>query len=62
MNEAMANERLSALVAQHRALHEQVDELQRHLYLTPSEQVQVTKLKKLRLAAKDKIAELKRRL
>ena len=55
-HDATANERLDTLVARHRALHQQVDELERHLYLTPSEQQQVTQLKKLRLAAKDRIA------
>ena len=60
MNDPTASERLDALVAQHRALHQQVDELERHLYLTPSEQQQVTHLKKLRLAAKDRIARLRR--
>ena len=62
MDEAMASQRLSELVARHRALDEQVDELERHRYLTPSEQQRVTSLKKMRLAAKDKIAELKRRM
>jgi uncharacterized protein YdcH (DUF465 family) len=60
MNGAMASQRLDALVARHRDLHEQVDELERHRYLTPSERQRVTRLKKMRLAAKDEIAALKR--
>ena len=62
MNEPMASQRLDELVAKHRALDRQVDDLERHLYLTSGEQLQVTNLKKMRLAAKDRIAQLRRQM
>jgi uncharacterized protein YdcH (DUF465 family) len=62
MNHVMATRRLNELVTRHRALHEQVDRLERHLYLTPVEQQRVAELKKMRLAAKDEIASIKRSL
>ena len=62
MNHVMATRRLNELVTQHRSLHEQVDQLERHLYLTPVEQQRVAELKKMRLAAKDQIANIKRNL
>ena len=62
MDHAMATRRLNELVTRHRVLHEQVDRLERHLYLTPVEQQRVAELKKMRLAAKDQIASIKRYL
>ena len=62
MSESMASHRLEELVAKHRALDRQVDDLERHRYLTASEQLRVTNLKKMRLAAKDKIAALRRQM
>ena len=62
MDHAMATRRLNELMTRHRALHEQVDRLERHLYLTPVEQQRVAELKKMRLAAKDQIATIKRNL
>ena len=60
MTQVTADQRLDALVARHRSLHKQVDALERRRYLTPHEQQRVTDLKKLRLAAKDQIAALRR--
>jgi len=60
MTPLTAGQRLDELVARHRSLHEQVDRLEQHRYLTPVEQRQVADLKKLKLAAKDQIAALKR--
>jgi uncharacterized protein YdcH (DUF465 family) len=60
MSDSTASQHLDALVARHRELHAQVDRLERRRYLTPTERQRVTKLKKMRLAAKDKIAALTR--
>lgn len=60
MNEAMADDRLIALEATHRALHSAVSELSRRAYLTPEEQRQVADLKKRKLLAKDAIFALRR--
>ena len=60
MSDSTANQHLDALVAKHRELHAQVDRLQRRRYLTPTERQRVTRLKKMRLVAKDEIAALKR--
>ncbi len=46
------------LVKQHRVFDERLKELGRHAYLTPAEQVEVKELKKLKLAAKDRITDL----
>jgi len=62
MNRATADQRLDELVAKHRNLHDQVDELEQRRYLTPSERQKVACLKKLKLAAKDQIAALRREL
>ena len=62
MDHVMATRRLHELVTRHRSLHEQVDQLEKHLYLTPVEQQRVAELKKMRLAAKDQIAQIKRAL
>jgi uncharacterized protein YdcH (DUF465 family) len=61
MNRATATQNLDALVAEHRDLDEQVDALVQRRYLTPSERRRVANLKKLRLAARDKIAVLLRK-
>lgn len=60
MNRSTAAMDLDALVAKHRDLDDQVDELEQRRYLTQSERQRVTQLKKLRLAARDRIAALKR--
>lgn len=52
--------RLNEAEARHRALDERLQELARHVYLTPEEQVEVAQLKKQKLKAKDEIQELRR--
>lgn len=52
---------LATLIAEHRALDAQVQKLDRRPYLTPAEQNEVRKLKKLKLAKKDLIADLRMR-
>jgi len=51
-------EKLESLVQQHRQWDDRIWELGRHAYLTPSEQAEVRELKKLKLAAKDRIADI----
>jgi uncharacterized protein YdcH (DUF465 family) len=60
MNRARATRDLDALVRKHRDLDDQVDELEQRRYLTPIEQQRVASLKKLRLAARDQIAAIRR--
>ena len=50
--------RMKDLVVQHRKLDRELQYLVRRAYLTPTEQDRVTQLKKLKLSAKDRIAEL----
>jgi len=47
-----------ALEAEHLALETRLAELDRHLSLTAEEQLERAKLKKLKLATKDRIARL----
>jgi len=54
------HERLSVIEARHRELDSRLKEIARHPYLTPAEQVEANRLKKLKLAAKDEIATLRR--
>jgi uncharacterized protein YdcH (DUF465 family) len=51
-------EKLETLVNQHRQWDERIRELGRHAYLTPAEEAEVRELKKLKLAAKDRIADI----
>jgi uncharacterized protein YdcH (DUF465 family) len=51
-------ERVDTLVQKHRQWDERIKELGRHAYLTPAEQAEVRELKKLKLAAKDRITDL----
>ncbi len=51
---------LEALLAEHRALDEKVRELGRRTYLTPAEQQEFSRLKKLKLAKKDLIMDMQR--
>lgn len=62
MKDALADDRLSVLEAEHRALHDAVSQLERRTFLTPDEQRQVTDLKKRKLLAKDQLFALKRSL
>ncbi|MGD8863060.1 MAG: YdcH family protein [Myxococcales bacterium] len=47
------------LERKHRELSQRVEELDSHMHLTPSEQVQVATLKKRKLAAKDELSHLR---
>jgi hypothetical protein len=49
---------IAELTAEHRRLDEQVQQLERRRSLTPTEQIQVARLKKQKLLTKDKIARL----
>jgi len=49
---------LAELTAEHRRLDEQLRLLERRRALTPSEQVEVSRLKKQKLLTKDRIARL----
>ena len=60
MGEPTAWDRLRILETEHGVLKEAVRQLERRAYLTPTEQHQVTEMKKQKLAAKDRIAALKR--
>ncbi|MCC6554250.1 MAG: YdcH family protein [Polyangiaceae bacterium] len=54
-------QRLSLVEARHRELDARLKELGRHAYLTPAEQIEAAELKKMKLLAKDEIADLRRR-
>lgn len=47
-----------ALVEEHRILDEKLRELDRKVYLLPDEEVERKRLQKLKLAKKDKIAQI----
>ncbi|MGE0548642.1 MAG: DUF465 domain-containing protein [Kofleriaceae bacterium] len=49
---------LAQLTAEHRRLDEQVQLLERRRSLTPTEQAEVSRLKKQKLLTKDRIARL----
>ncbi|MCX5747025.1 MAG: YdcH family protein [Proteobacteria bacterium] len=49
---------LAVLVEEHRLLDEELKNLERRRSLTPTEQVEVARLKKQKLLTKDKIARL----
>jgi uncharacterized protein YdcH (DUF465 family) len=55
-------ERISLVEARHRELDARLKELGRHAYLTPSEQLEASQLKKHKLKAKDEITALRRAL
>jgi uncharacterized protein YdcH (DUF465 family) len=55
-------DRISSIEARHRELDARLKELGRHAYLTPSEQIEASQLKKHKLRAKDEIAALRRSL
>jgi hypothetical protein len=57
---ALTPEEVAALKAEHRALDLRLSELQRHISLSPEEQVESARLKKLKLATKDLIAQTMR--
>ncbi len=49
---------LAELTAEHRRLDEQVQSLERRRSLTPTEQVEISRLKKQKLLTKERIARL----
>jgi uncharacterized protein YdcH (DUF465 family) len=49
---------LAELTAEHRRLDEQVQVLERRRALTPTEQAEISRLKKQKLLTKDRIARL----
>ena len=49
---------LAQLTAEHRALDEELQQLEKRRALTPSERDQIAKLKKQKLLTKDRIARL----
>jgi uncharacterized protein YdcH (DUF465 family) len=53
-------DRISMIEARHRELDARLRELGRHAFLTPSEQLEASQLKKHKLRAKDEIAALRR--
>jgi uncharacterized protein YdcH (DUF465 family) len=56
--EASKESLLAELTAEHRRLDEQVQQLERRRSLTPTEQAEVSRLKKQKLLTKDRIARL----
>lgn len=52
--------RLSAVEARHRELDDRLKELGRHAYLTPTEQREISELKKHKLKIKDELFALRR--
>jgi hypothetical protein len=50
--------KVETLLQQHKKWDERLRELERHAYLTAAEENEVRELKKLKLAAKDRIADL----
>lgn len=51
-------EMIDQLMAQHAALQARVHELEQHLALSPTEQLEVARLKKLKLRAKEQLYRL----
>jgi len=58
MTKTRTEESRSVLEAEHLALETRLAELERHLSLTSEEQIERARLKKLKLAMKDRIARL----
>lgn len=52
---------LEKLRGEHRALDEQIIDMERRRWLTPTEEAEVKRLKRLKLYKKDEIAALARR-
>lgn len=53
---------IGKLRQEHEQLERRLDELNLHVYLTPSEQVEMKRIKKLKLQKKDQIHSLMRTL
>jgi len=60
MGESSRATTIKSLEPRHRKLSEQVARLERRAFLTPAEQLEVSNLKKLKLAAKDQLFEKRR--
>ncbi|MFN0252205.1 MAG: DUF465 domain-containing protein [Kofleriaceae bacterium] len=58
LTEASKESLLAELTAEHRRLDEQVQQLERRRSLTPTEQAEISRLKKQKLLTKDRIARL----
>lgn len=55
---ASNEERLQVLRVEHRALDQRLQELEKHLSLTPQEQQEVARIKKQKLHKKDEITRI----
>jgi len=55
---ASQEERLQVLRVEHRALDQRLQELEKHLSLTPPEQQEVARIKKQKLHKKDEISRI----
>ncbi|MCL2102943.1 MAG: DUF465 domain-containing protein [Syntrophorhabdaceae bacterium] len=59
MSELMARDpEFRALVEEHRSLDDQLKEFDKKAYLLPDEEIERKRLQKLKLARKDKIAQI----
>ena len=65
-DESLSPEEIRAEIAELRTAHQELearlDELNSHVYLTPTEQLEQHRIKKLKLQKKDRIHELEHRL
>jgi hypothetical protein len=62
LSDASPAEQLAQAESRHRQLDVRLKELGRRAYLTPSEQVEASELKKLKLRAKDEVVTLRARV
>jgi len=58
MDEVSKQALLAELTAEHRRLDDELQQLERRRALTPSEQAEISRLKKQKLRTKDRIARL----
>jgi uncharacterized protein YdcH (DUF465 family) len=59
LSDSSPEQRLSDAESMHRQLDVRLKELGRRAYLTPSEQIEASQLKKLKLRAKDELTSLR---
>lgn len=59
LSDASPEQRLVDAESRHRQLDVRLKELGRRAYLTPTEQIEASELKKLKLQAKDEVASLR---
>ena len=57
----MADVDFERLLQEHRELDRRIQAIERHVHLTPEEQIELPRLKKLRLAKKDRLQMLSKR-